>query len=142
MKLIIKIFIILIILLALALYNYFYHSPEYFKNIRTENKNWNISHLTVKSIDNDSFYADNKRDTIIALDYKKSLENCDSLTIGDLISIKSVHIGGDTVVPSLIHVHKDRNWKIYLSIIPVFVIFIFFIKYFKFDKSSKRIVLK
>lgn len=142
MKLIIKISCIVFVLLALALYNYFYHSPEYFKKIRAENRSWNISHLTVKSIDKESFYADNKTDTIIALDYYKSLENSDTLAIGDLISIKSIHISGDTVVPSLIHIHKGRNWKIYLSIIPVFVIFFFFIRYFKFDKSSKRIIAK
>jgi|DewCreStandDraft_4_1066084.scaffolds.fasta_scaffold00022_185 hypothetical protein len=142
MKLNIKISIIIIILLGLAFYNYFYHSPEYFKNMRAENPNWNISYLIVKSIDSTSFQAENQTDKIVAINYKNILENGDSLAIGNQISIKSYHIGADTVIPSFIHIHKGRTWKIYLSIIPVIIIFTLIFKYFKFDKMKRRIIIK
>ncbi len=127
-----KIVSILSILMLLGWYDCNYNGIEYLKSQR-KNKSWDIAGLYVKNFDSTYFYAESNTDSIIGLNYLDDLPVGESLRNGDLIQIKSIHLGGDTVDVYKIYISRTRKYKILLSIIPVFIIFYFFNKYFKFE---------
>jgi hypothetical protein len=139
MKTFIKILLVLTAIFFLSYYDYSVHGEEY-ERIKRSNTYWKIGYVYIDSIHNKSFYATNRTDTIIGVDFINALENSRKIEIGDLISLKGNHIGGDTVSVDFIHFHDGRKWKIILSIIPVILLGIILIKFFKYDKKSNRIV--
>ncbi|MDX9790009.1 MAG: hypothetical protein RBT61_04210 [Candidatus Kapabacteria bacterium] len=83
-----------------------------------------------------SFYAESNTDSVVGINYRKVIPENEQLRLGDLVKIKSIHLGGDTVDVKFINISRARTAKIWLSIIPVAVIAILFFRFFKFDRKS------
>ncbi|MBX3042077.1 MAG: hypothetical protein KIT33_11130 [Candidatus Kapabacteria bacterium] len=133
----VKSIIIIVILLSLGLYNN-HHNGERYRLEQKEHAEWNMDGLYVKSVSDSSFYAESHTDSIIGVGYHHLIKSGDQIRIGDLLKIKSKHIGGDTVQVVFLNVSRARGAKIWLSVIPLFIGIYVFNKYFQFDKSVKR----
>jgi hypothetical protein len=139
MKTFIKILLVITAIFFLSYYDYSVHGEEY-ERMKRSKPYWKIGYVYIESIHNESFNATNRTDTIIGVDFNNAIDNSRKIEIGDLISLKGRHIGGDTVSVDFIHFHDRRKWKVILSIMPVIILGVVFIKLFKYDKKIKRIV--
>jgi len=140
-NLIIKTLVIIFILLLLGIYDNYRNGENYRLEMRKKS-DWNFGGLYVKSFNDSVFYAESLSDSIYGINYRKYLPEGESLRNGDLLQIKSNHIGGDTVDVKFIHISRSRSAKIWLSVIPVFIVAFLFFKYFGFDKNIKRFRIK
>jgi hypothetical protein len=141
LKLIIKTITIIIILIGLGIYNTIANGERYRLELK-EQAEWNMGGLYVKSVNDSTFYAESNTDSVVGINYKRALPGSDTLKVGDLLKIKSVHLGGDTVDVKFIHISRTRNAKIWLSVIPFLIAGFLFFKYFQFDKNIKRFKIK
>lgn len=132
---IIVISLLTILLILLGFYDNKYNGEEY-RIEKRKNPEWNLGGIYVKQVTDSFFYADGIRDSIVGINYKKALPKGENLQIGDLLQIKSIHLNGDTVDVKFIHISRTRTYKIWLSVIPVFIIFFLFFKYFRFNKEK------
>jgi hypothetical protein len=139
MKLFIQIFLILTAIFALSYYDYSVHGEQYERQKR-ERDYWTVGYLNVDSVKSDFFYATNRTDTVIGIDYLNALPEDRMITKGDLISLKGEHISDVTVEVDFIHFHDGRIWKIFISILPVLILGVLFIKLFKYDKKTRRLI--
>ena len=139
MKLIIQISLILIAILALSYYDYAIHGEEY-ELMKRNRSYWKVGYLKVEGINKQSFWATNRNDTVIGIEYNNALSKDRKLELGDLISLKGKHIAGDTVSVDFIHFHDGRIWKIIISVVPVLIVGFFFFRYFKIDSKIMRFV--
>lgn len=130
--------IIIIALVSMGIYNYF-NFEDYYAELKTRT-NWNIGGLVISEINARSFKAATTRDTVIALNYRDVFPKWDELTVGSSVSIKSLHLNGDTVNVQEMYIHKGREWKIGLSLIPLFLWLYIFVKYFRFDRKQFRVI--
>jgi|GEM_PF-3004149 len=134
-KLIIKITVVAFILICLGYYNTQHNGENYRIELRKKSE-WNFGGLYVKSLNDSSFYAESNTDSVVGINYRKVIPENEQLRLGDLVKIKSIHLGGDTVDVKFINISRARTAKIWLSIIPVAVIAILFFRFFKFDRKS------
>jgi len=139
MKTFTKIIMILAAIFLLSFYDYSVHGIEYEK-MKKSKSYWKVGYIYIDSIYSNSFYATNRSDTVIGINYKNDLDDGRILKKGDLVSLKGMHLGKDTVNVDFIHFHDGRKWKIILSVIPVVILAIAFFKFFKYDKLKNRIV--
>lgn len=133
--------VIIFILLMLGFYDNYNNGENYRLEMRKKPE-WNLGGLYVKSFNDSIFYAESLSDSIYGINYRKYLPVGESLRAGDLLQIKSNHIGGDTVDVKFIQISRNRSAKIWLSVIPVFIVAFLFFKYFGFDKNIKRFKIK
>mgnify|MGYP000949159147 CR=1 FL=1 len=135
MKLIVKSIILLALIFGLSYYNYISHGKEYREGLKKQEV-WKLAGLKVISINNNVVYAKNEKDQVYLINYENNIHNADSLNIYDLVSVKGKHLDGDTLSAELIHIHKNRSFKIYFSLIPFFTVVFLFFKYFKFNLKT------
>jgi len=139
--LLLKSLIIISILFCFGLYDN-YNNGEKYRLEQRKNNEWNFGGLVVKKLDKTSFYAESRNDTVVGINYYDKVPEGDSLKIGDLITMKSVHLNADTVDIKFLHISRTRHLKIIFSVIPVIILTFLFFKTFTFDKTIKRFKLK
>lgn len=135
------IILIISVLLTLGFYDYYSNGYDYRQNLKLK-REWNLGGLYVKHFDSTNFYAESNSDKIIGINYLDNLPSGEVLRKGDLLQIKSIHLGGDTVDVKFIHLSRNRMFKILFSIIPVLLILSLFLKYFKFDVKKNVFIRK
>lgn len=122
----------LIIIFLLSLYNFNKYDRDFFQQKKRDSIRV-LSGLGVAEINSNYIYAFNHFDTAYIVNYKNALDKSELPSNGDLISIRGINIGKDSISATFIHIHKNRPLKIYLSLIPFFLLVFLFFKYFKFD---------
>lgn len=138
MPLVFRVTLLSLLVIMLGAYSHLQHDLSDFKKYKllpSEKRNTTIAldYFRVTDIGKDNFYAIEQSDHLVALSYKEHLNSGESLKVGDYVSLKGNYIGGDAVLVSQLHIHKGRNLKRVISVIPLIVICGFFFLYFKFD---------
>ena len=125
-------------IVLIGLYSFFTHPlqpfPEKYGIEKSDvNKPLRLSYLLVLKSEGDILYAKDDTNTLLVdvedADFHREIQP----EPGERVSVKAVFTGGNTVKADFIHTHKYQSYKIYVSVIALFIVIFLFFKYFKFD---------